>query len=117
MQITRAIVAATLLFLLSGCVAGKWKLESVTPESAKAYTVADFTLHSDGTYTAVVDRGQGPMPADGAYSYENGKLTFTPSEGGTPRTYDAELIVLGHKLRMIAAGPKGETVTAIMVRQ
>jgi hypothetical protein len=103
--------------LLTGCATGSWKLESISPEGAsKHYALADFTLYDDGTYTALIDVGQGPHPSNGRYTFTGGKLTFSPDDG-EPRTYDAELIVLGHKMRVVGVDPKGNRVTAIMVRK
>ncbi len=108
------------LFGLAGCgIQGKWTLQSVTPESARQdLRFGDITLKDDKTYEAVAKYDGKTETSTGKYVFDsaNHKLTFTPDQKGQPvRTYDAQLIDMGERLKVETAY-KGKIVTAYMKR-
>jgi hypothetical protein len=113
----KTLLLSGMLLVLTGCssVAGKWTLQSVTPEAAAdRYAVAEMVLRDDGSFCALAKKGGQDVTSTGQYTFENNKLSLTTTEGKT-RAYDAKLIALGSKLE-VKASHHGEEVTAIMNR-
>jgi hypothetical protein len=118
MKLARMLpIAALSLIFAAGCsVNGTWKLDAVDPKEAEPhYAFGQFTLNADGTYDADMKSAHGTEKSVGTFTFQNGKLTIDPDDG-EPRTYDAELLEMGDKLRVIGTAPDGAKITATMHR-
>jgi len=102
---------------LTGCTSavGHWKMESITPETAKKdFQFCMMCLSKDGQYMACAMAGDEPKKMTGTYKYDASAktLTFTGSDG-KERAYQAEVTNLGCKMK-VSSEAKGKEWTAVM---
>lgn len=104
---------------LVGCgVAGRWRLHTFEPESARGdFDLTELTLRSDGTYALAARCGGQERQSTGAYAFEGGRLTLRPAGDGAPqRVYEAELTDLGSRLK-VRTERAGAPIVAVLKRR
>ncbi len=115
-NVVKGLFLSAVLVALTGCgVNGKWTMQSVTPESAKAHCpIQAVCLMEDGTYQSCSQMGGKCKMENGTYTYDQGTkaLTFKPAEGKEVK-YTAELTACGSQMK-VTGGEKGKEWTAVM---
>ncbi|MCG3127651.1 MAG: hypothetical protein CHACPFDD_02518 [Phycisphaerae bacterium] len=108
---------AACLVALTGCgITGTWRTNTVEPSSAREkFELGSVTLNSDHTYVAEAQYSGKTAKREGTWTFDHGKLTFKGKDGHE-RTYNAELIDMGSRLR-VETESHGSKVVAIMKRE
>jgi hypothetical protein len=104
------------LAALTGCgVTGKWTMQSINPDSAKAhFNLKCMCLMDDGTYAACTDEAGQMKCLNGTYKYDADTKTLTFTTDGKDRQYHAEVAGCCGSEMKITGGEKGKEWTAVM---
>ncbi len=106
--VLKGLLLAWVVLSLTGCagVTGHWTLESFKPETEKGnFQMGMMCLTKDGGYVAAATEGGKTEKMTGTYKYDakTHALTFV-MEGGKERTYTAQVLCPGDKLKVTEAG-------------
>ena len=116
--VVKGLFLSAVLVALTGCgINGKWTLQSVTPETAKAHCpIQAICLMEDGTYQSCAMMGDKCTMEKGTYTFDQGAKTliFKTSDGKEIK-YTAELTACGGELK-VTGTDKGKEWTATMKR-
>ncbi len=115
----KGLLGTALLAALTGCggVAGHWTLESIQPEPpAAGFHLNMMCLAEDGRYCAMAKEGEQTRQMTGTYKYDRDAKTLAfAMEGGQERSYKAQLLCPGSRLKVWSETP-GKEWTAFMKR-
>jgi hypothetical protein len=112
----KGLFLSCVVLALTGCgVTGKWTMQSIEPESAKAhFNLQKMCLMDDGTYMACVKEGDQCKCLKGNYTYDASAKTLTFRDDGKERQYHAEVTGCCGSQMKISGGEKGKEWTAMM---